>query len=151
VWGAVLALAAIIGVFALLDRAGMARPPEDWLVKLVVLYLFVLGGAVLHIGSMSFGNIRFEDRLPIYAMSSGTTWLSLRWLAILRLYIPIAVVAGSLWGAGNVPESFQDLATAVLAGYSADSLFRTSLYRLRDQGQNRAGASIPSDGLAGPS
>jgi hypothetical protein len=141
VWGAALALAAIIVVFALLDRAGMTEPPVDWFVKLVVLYLFVLGGAVLHIASMSLGNIRFGDPLQVYVASSGATWLALRWVAILRLYIPIAVVAGSLWGAGNIPESFEQLGTAILAGYSADSLFRASLSRLQAQGSAQTDAS----------
>jgi hypothetical protein len=56
--------------------------------------------------------------------------LRLRWLSILRLMIPVVIVAGSLWGAGNIPNNFQDLGVALLAGYSADSIFRSSVARL---------------------
>ena len=51
-------------------------------------------------------------------------------LSILRLLIPIVVVTGSLWGAGNIPTHFQDIGVAVLSGYSADSLFRNSIAKL---------------------
>ena len=36
----------------------------------------------------------------------------------------------SMWGAGNIPNNFQDLGVALLAGYSADSIFRSSVARL---------------------
>lgn len=39
--------------------------------------------------------------LKIYAAASGADWLRLRWLAIIRLLVPIVLVAGALWGQGR--------------------------------------------------
>ena len=64
------------------------------------------------------------------ASARGLDWLRLRWLSILLVLIPIVVVTGSLWGAGDAPKHFQDIGVALLAGYSSDSLFRNSIARL---------------------
>ena len=119
-WGTILALGLVIAVFALLRAAHITTWPADWFPKLVVLYLCVVGGAAAHIASKALANISFDDPLTIYAASRGLDWLRLRWLSILRLLIPIVVVTGSLWGAGNIPTHFQDIGVAVLSGYSAD-------------------------------
>ena len=129
-WGTLLALGLVIAVFALLRAAHVTTWPPDWFPKLVVLYLCVVGGAAAHIASKALANISFDDPLTIYAASRGLDWLRLRWLSILRLLIPIVVVTGSLWGAGNIPTHFQDIGVAVLSGYSADSLFRNSIAKL---------------------
>ena len=129
-WGTILALGLVIAVFALLRAAHITTWPADWFPKLVVLYLCVVGGAAAHIASKALANISFDDPLTIYAASRGLDWLRLRWLSILRLLIPIVVVTGSLWGAGNIPTHFQDIGVAVLSGYSADSLFRNSIAKL---------------------
>jgi hypothetical protein len=129
-WGTVVGLGLLIAVFALLHAAHLTVWPHQWLAKMVVLYLFVVGGAVVHVASLSLAQIRFDDPLRIYAASTGLDWLRLRWLSILRLMIPVVIVAGSLWGAGNIPNNFQDLGVALLAGYSADSIFRSSVARL---------------------
>jgi hypothetical protein len=132
-WGAVLVWALTAGLFALLHRAGLTRWPHHWQVQLVVLVLFVALGALAHVASRSLSAISYEDPLQVYAAGKALDWLSLRWLGVLRAYIPILVVGISLWGAGTVPHHFQDLATALLAGYSADSLFRAGLSKLQTQ------------------
>jgi hypothetical protein len=129
-WGTILALALVIAVFALLRAAHITKWPTDWFPKMVVLYLCVVGGAAAHVASKALANINFDDPLRIYAASRGLDWLRLRWLSILCLLVPIVVVTGSLWGAGNIPTHFQDIGVAVLSGYSADSLFRNSIARL---------------------
>jgi hypothetical protein len=129
-WGAILGLGSLIAVFALLRFAHTTTWPPDWFPKVVVLYLCVVGGALVHIASKSLASIQFDDPLRVYAASAGLDWLRLRWLSIVRLLVPITVVAGSLWGAGNYPTRFQALGVALLAGYSADSLFRNSISRL---------------------
>jgi hypothetical protein len=143
-WGSALGLTALIALFALLDAADLTTPPGDWFVKLLVLYLFVIGGAVTHIASMQLSAIRFDDSLQIYAAASGLDWLRLRWLAVLRLLIPVVVVAGSLWGAGNIPADFEDLGVALLAGYSADSLFRAGINKIQMQASSAAGSQSPA-------
>jgi hypothetical protein len=141
-WGAAVGFLLLLAAFQLMKAAGLTSWPDRWLAKFVLLYLCVIGGAVLHIASLSLSSIRFDDRLQIYAAATGLEWLQLRWLAFLRLLIPVVVVTGSLWGAGNVPARFQDLGVAILAGYSADSLFRTSLAKVHAQADpSQAGAS----------
>jgi hypothetical protein len=130
VWGTAAGLGLMIATFALLHAAHLTDWPHQWLSKMIVLYLFVVAGAAAHVGSLSLAQIRFDDPLRIYAASTGLDWLRLRWLSILRLMIPVVIVAGSLWGAGNIPNNFQDLGVALLAGYSADSIFRSSVARL---------------------
>lgn len=147
IWGSAVVYGGIVGIFALLNAAGMTTWPTDWGYKLLVLYLFVVGGALAHVAAFSLGNIHFEDRLQIYAAVRGLCWLRLRWLAILRLFIPIAVVTGALWGAGNIPVTFQDLGVAILAGFSADSLLRLSLSRLQAASSSEADA-VPKTAVA---
>jgi hypothetical protein len=132
-WGGLVAFGLVAGTFALLDRAGITSWPEDWPIKMIVLFLFVAAGGGLHLASRSLSNIRFDDPLKVYTAAEGWDWLRLRWIAILRIYIPIAIVVGSLWGAGNVPTSFSEIGTAVLAGFTADSIFRTSLSAMQAQ------------------
>ena len=132
-WGAVLVWALTAGLFALLHRAGLTRWPHDWQVQLAVLVLFIALGALAHVASRSLSAISYEDSLQVYAAGKALDWLSLRWLGVLRAYIPILVVEISLWGAGTIPHHFHDLATALLAGYSADSLFRAGLSKLQTQ------------------
>jgi hypothetical protein len=129
-WGSVIGLVVIGLAFALLNAAHLTTWPSHWVSRLVVLYLCVVAGAALHVASAALSQIQYGDPLKIYAAASGVDWLGLRWLSILRLLIPVVIVAGSLWGAGNIPNNFQDLGVALLAGYSADSLFRNSLARL---------------------
>ncbi len=129
-WGPVLGLGIVIAVFALLRAADITKWTGDWFPKMVVLYLCVVGGAAAHIASKSLANISFDDPLRIYASARGLDWLRLRWLSLLLLLIPIVVVTGSLWGAGDAPKHFKDIGVALLAGYSSDSLFRNSIARL---------------------
>ena len=82
--------------------------------------------------------IRFDDPIRVYAATGIINWLGLRWLGILQLLIPTTVIAGSLWAAGNVPSTFQDLSVAILSGYSADSLFRMSVERVRSSSEAAA-------------
>jgi hypothetical protein len=129
-WGSTVGLALIILAFVLLHSAHLFVWPEYWLPRLIVLYLCVVAGALLHVASSSLSSIQFGDPLKIYAAATGVDWLGLRWLSILRILVPVVIVAGSLWGAGNIADRFQDLGVAVLSGYSADSLFRNSISRL---------------------
>jgi hypothetical protein len=73
-------------------------------------------------------------------------WLSLRWLAIVYLYIPIGFVVIGLWGAHNIPSTFQKLGTAILAGYSADSLLWAALSKLQTQSDGKN----PTQPASGP-
>jgi hypothetical protein len=99
---------------------------------MLVLLLFVAIGALAHVGTRAL-NINYDDPMKVYDAGNILDWLSLRWLAIIRLYIPVAVVVAILWGAGNIPNSFHALGTAILAGYTADSFVRSALSRLQGQ------------------
>lgn len=135
-WGGALAGGAIAVIFFVLKLAGITDWPDDtWPWQLLVLLLFVTFGAFLHLGSRVL-NINYDDPIKVYDAGNLLHWLSLWWLDVLRMYIPIAVVVGSLWGAGNVPHSFKELGTAILAGYSADSLFRAFAERIKSQAAN---------------
>lgn len=82
----------------------------------------------------------YDNRLGVYDANGIVDWLSLRWIAVLRLYIPVTFVVAGLWGAGNVPGSFSALVTAILAGYSADSLFRAAVSNVQAQSSARQAA-----------
>jgi hypothetical protein len=137
-WGTLLGLGTIVLAFALLKAAELTTWPPDWLPKLVVLYLCVVGGALAHIASRSLASIRFDDSMQIFAAAPGVDWLRLRWLAILRMLLPVVIVAGGLWGAGTVPTQFQDLGVAFLSGYCADSIFRAGLSKVQAQASARS-------------
>jgi hypothetical protein len=131
VWGGLFVLLVVAGLFGLLDAANLTTWPPDAVPKLVVLWLFVCLGAGLHLASRSLSAINYDDPVKVIVASGWMDWLSLRWIGVLQLYVPIAFVLATLWGAGNIPGSFHDLSTAILAGYSADSLFRAALSRAK--------------------
>lgn len=147
-WGLVAGFAVLVGVFALLDAADLTTRPKIWLAKGATLYLFVILGALAHVASKSLSTIRFDDPIRVYATAGWVDWLALRWVGLLKLGIPITVVTGSLWAAGNVPNAFQDISVALLSGYSADSLFRTSLQRI--SGASATAAETPAAAGAPP-
>ena len=129
--------AAVFGLiallFELLNAAGVTTwPRENWAWKMLVLVLFVALGALAHVGAQAL-NIKYDDPMKVYDAGNIIDWLSLRWIAVIRMYVPVAVVAASLWGAGNIPTSFQKLGTAILAGYSADSFVRAAVSKLGTQ------------------
>jgi hypothetical protein len=107
--------------------------------KMLVLVLFVAIGAVAHIGSQAL-NINYDNPMKVYDAGNLIDWLSLRWVSVLRMFIPVAFVVAALWGAGNIPTSFAKLGTALLAGYTADSAIRSALSNL----QSRAAGKQPS-------
>lgn len=116
------------------DTCGRRRSPTTlssrWGWKLLVLLLFVGLGALAHVGAQAL-DVNFDDPMKVYDAGNIIDWLSLRWLAVMRLYIRVMVVVASLWGAGNVPTSCQKLGTVILAGYGADSAPRAALSRLQ--------------------
>jgi hypothetical protein len=129
-WIAALVFGVIALLFAVLHSAGLTSWPSRWGWKLLVLLLFVALGALAHIGARAL-DVNFDDPMKVYDAGNIVDWLSLRWLAVMRLYVPVTVVVGSLWGAGNIPTSFQKLGTAILAGCSADSATRAALSKLQ--------------------
>ena len=131
-WGGALAYTFVALAFLLLHKAGVTAWPHDWAWKMGVLVLFVALGAALHLAARAI-NVNYDDPIQVRAAGGVGDWLSLRWLGILQMYVPIVFVVGSLWGAGNVPESFQSLGTAILAGYSADSLFRAAVSNVQER------------------
>ncbi|HEY5045210.1 MAG TPA: hypothetical protein VII53_05080 [Solirubrobacteraceae bacterium] len=131
VWAAVLVFVLVVSIFALLHRAGLTSWPSRWEWKMLVLLLFVSLGAIAHIGARGALDVNFDDPMKVYDAGNIIEWLSLRWVAVLRMYVPVAVVVACLWGAGNIPTSFQDLGTAFLAGYGADSFLRSALSKLQ--------------------
>lgn len=129
IWSAAAVFAAVALLFELLHAARMFTWPADWVWKLLVLVLFVWIGALAHVGAQAL-NVNYSDPMKVYDAGSLLDWLSLRWLAVVRMHLPVAVVVAALWGAGNVPTSFQTLGTAILAGYGADSFVSALLSRL---------------------
>jgi len=105
--------------------------------RVVLLYLVVLAGALVHIGITKnlITNIRFDAPLRVHVPSHGLSWLELRWVAVGMLFLPVLVTAGILWGTGLDLSTSQDLLTALLAGYSADSLFAAALTRFATTAQ----------------
>jgi hypothetical protein len=132
-WSGVIVFGLIAGLFELLHAAGMSAWPHNWVWRMVVLVLFVWLGALAHVGAQSL-NVNYSDPMRVYDAGTILDWLSLRWLAVVKMHLPIAVVVAVLWGAGNIPTSFQTLSTALLAGYSADSFMSALLSRLADGG-----------------
>jgi hypothetical protein len=144
VWGGTVVYGAVVGLFALLDWAGVTSwPREQWGWKMLVLLLFVAIGAGAHLGSRIL-NINYDNPIKVYDAGNIIDWLSLRWVGVLQMYIPVAVVVGSLWGAGNVPTSFQKLGTAILAGYTADSLLGAAVSKLHGQTGAKQSSSPPT-------
>ena len=133
-WGAVGALALLAGFLAMLNQAkAFAWPTEPWHAQFVTLYICVILGAALHIGSRHLSNISFENALAIYGTTNWRDWISLHWVAILQLFIPVIFVTGTLWITSGAPTSIEDVSLAILSGYSADSLFKSAMARLGSQ------------------
>ena len=129
-WGAALTYGVVVGLFAILHVAGVWHYSASWALKLLVLMLFVSIGAWAHIGA-KIVNVNYDNPMSVYSAKSKIDWVALYWLAVLQMYIPVGVVVSSLWGAGNVPTSFQKLGTALLAGYSADSFVSAALSKAK--------------------
>lgn len=140
--GFVLSFGTVALIFALLRVAHITAWPERWPWKLLVLLLFVTLGAVAHLGSRVL-NINYDSPMKVYDAGNGLDWLSLRWVAVIQMYVPITVVVASLWGAGNIPTSFQKLGAAILAGYSADSLIRAATSKLQSQAAKSSTPATP--------
>jgi len=105
--------------------------------RVILLYLLVLAGALVHIGITKnlITNIRFDAPLRVHVPSHGLRWLELRWVAVGMLFLPVLATAGILWAAGLDLSGNQDLVTALLAGYSADSLFAAALTKFATTAQ----------------
>jgi hypothetical protein len=130
-WSAAIVFGVVALLFELLHGARMFTWPGDWVWKFLVLVLFVWLGALAHVGAQAL-NVNYSDPMKVYDAGNLLDWLSLRWVAVVRMHLPVAVVVAALWGAGNVPTSFQTLGTAILAGYGADSFVSALLSRLGD-------------------
>lgn len=155
IWGGLIAFVIVVALFAVLHWAGLKAWPAKWVWKMLVLFGFVWLGAVMHLASKLL-NVNYDNPIRIYDAGGSIDWLSLRWLGVLQMYVPVTVVVSTLWGAGNIPKSFQSLGTAILAGYSADSLFRASVSKVQSQSAAKpspakpAPASPPGDPPAAP-
>lgn len=131
-YGAGVVFVLLVGLEYLLHETNNLLPkPPSWLAELAVLLLCVIGGALLHVASKALSGISFDDPLSVYEAGEWTDWLALRWLAILRLYIPVLLAAGGLWVTGTRSGSLSDLSIAVLAGYTADSLMLNGLAKVK--------------------
>jgi hypothetical protein len=135
-------------LFLLLHGAGLTTWPAKWVWKMVVLVLFVSIGAAAHIGSRAL-DIKFDNPMKVYDAGNLIVWLSLRWVSVLRMFIPVVFVVAALWGAGNIPTSFAKLGTALLAGYTADSAIRSALSGLGSRAASNQPSAPPATG-AGP-
>ncbi len=131
-WGFVAVFVTTAVFFELLHAAGITTWPGKWVWKMLVLILMVTTGSVIHLGSRAL-NINYDDPMKIIDAGNIVRWLSLRWVSIIYMYLPIAGVVIALWGAHNVPSSFQKLGTAILAGYGADSFLRAAVSKLQTQ------------------
>ena len=131
-WGGALSFGLVALLFFVLHKAGLTKWPHLWGWKMLILFVFVLIGAVSHIGAQAV-NINYDNPIKVYDAGGFGKWLSLRWVGVLQMYIPITFVVAALWGANNIPGSFRALGTAILAGYSADSAFRAAFSSLQGQ------------------
>ncbi len=132
-WGAVAVYGLVALLFVLLHAAHAwtwPTPDPGW--KLLVLLLFVVLGAALHVGSR-WVNVNYDNPIKVYDAGGILNWLSLRWLGVLQYYVPVVFVVASLWGAKNIPTAFAQLGTALLAGYTADSAFGAAVSKLQSQ------------------
>lgn len=98
VWGAAGVYAAVAILFAVLQAADVTKWPALWGWKLLVLVLFTSLGALAHVGSKAL-NIKYDDPMKVYDAGNLLDWLSLRWVAIVRLYVPVTL----WWPAFGVP------------------------------------------------
>jgi chemotaxis protein histidine kinase CheA len=142
-WGAALTYGVVVGLFVILHVAGVWHYSASWALKLLVLMLFVSIGAWAHVGA-KIVNVNYDNPMSVYSAKSKLDWLALYWLAVLQMYIPVGVVVSSLWGAGNVPTSFQKLGTALLAGYGADSFVGAALSKAKSSSSRAATGNQPT-------
>lgn len=148
-WGLIGVYGIVALLFALLRAADVKNwpsPDPGW--KLLVLLVFVVLGASLHVGSRWI-NVNYDNPIKVYDAGGIINWLSLRWLGVLQYYLPVVFVVASPWGAGNVPDKFAQLGAALLAGYSADSAFGAAVSKLQSQAPNKpvaapAGPAAPA-------
>ena len=145
-WGGALTYGVVVGLFAILHVAGVWHYSHSWALKLLVLMLFVSIGAWAHIGAKVV-NVNYDNPMSVYCAKSKIDWVALYWLAVLQMYIPVGIVVSSLWGAGNVPTSFQKLGTALLAGYSADSFVSALISKAKS---SSSGASTDKQPTTAP-
>ncbi|HEV2789867.1 MAG TPA: hypothetical protein VGV69_01035, partial [Solirubrobacterales bacterium] len=101
----------------------------------VAAFLLVLSGAVIHLVVENVKQFQM-DSAPIVAIGNLLDWMHLRWAGISLMVLPILVIAV---GMRTLVESTPDqVATYVLAGYSADSVAGLFLTRFNSS----AGASV---------
>jgi hypothetical protein len=141
IWGGALVYGLVVLFFAILHTAGITAWPKEWGAKLLAVVICVTLGALAHIAARGL-NISYDNPISVYNAGGIWDWLSLRWLGVLYMFIPVAVVVALLWGSKTYPGSFKDLGAAILAGYSADSLVRTGITKL--QQQSGAAGSAPT-------
>ena len=137
VWAPVLSALLLWAATSLGGWFDLAQWPSTRAGRVILLYLLVLGGALVHIGITKnlITNIRFDAPLRVHVPSHGLSWLELRWVAVGMLFLPVLLTAGILWTTGLDLSDTHDLATALLAGYSADSLFAAALTRFATTAQ----------------
>ncbi|HEU5063091.1 MAG TPA: hypothetical protein VFT79_08085 [Solirubrobacterales bacterium] len=93
---------------------------------LVGAFLLVLGGAVIHLVVENVKQFQM-DAAPIVAISNLLDWMHLRWAGISLMAVPLVVVTiGMRMAVDSTPDQ---VATYILAGYSADSIAGVFLTR----------------------
>jgi len=141
-WGA---LAGLIPLTILSGGGSWLGIPEgDWPFAdwgdLIGLYVCVVIGAGLHfLASMAKG-IDFDGELAVTQSSRRIDWLAIRWGSVLTLFLPPLITTVGLGMTGLRPDTFENFATAVLAGYSADSLAPIFMRRLGSSSEKTAKA-----------
>jgi hypothetical protein len=137
VWAPVLSALLLWGATSLGGWFDLEAWPETRAGRVILLYVLVLAGALVHIGITKnlITNIRFDAPLRVHVPSHGLSWLELRWVAVGMLFVPVLLTAGILWASGLDLTDTHDLVTALLAGYSADSLFAAALTRFATTAQ----------------
>ncbi len=103
--------------------------------ELVALFALVAGGAALHLASKSLAAVNFNDGLGIQGKDGRySDWFAVRWTSLIRVLIPITVVAGVLQVTNASLADVEGISTALLAGFSADSILRSGLDRMAEKG-----------------
>jgi hypothetical protein len=96
-------------------------PYADW-DALAGTYAAVLLGALLHFIAKTGSGISFDDDLAVTVPRRSLDWISIRWVSVAWLFLP-AYVTTLVVGATDLRTSdVEGVMTALLAGYSADSI-----------------------------
>ncbi|MGB7160164.1 MAG: hypothetical protein WBD40_19005 [Tepidisphaeraceae bacterium] len=133
-WAPIVGAGLVVLVFWLDKVTHFNLGPKFDAGKLLGLYIIVLAGALFHIGVVPT-RVRFDAPIRIREIRTTMLWLQLRWVGVALLAIPVAGATGVVWATGMTLDTTQDVLTALLSGYSADSVWANVLQRGRTKAQ----------------